>query len=166
MMKLIHSRSPEIDIQTRYLNNAVYAMAMEGDVDSFIHYVSENAFGKLSDYDLLHFDEKYIKILMLAYLFMSKIYVPMSEYETVPGRADIYLQRSPLIPDIKYEWLFELKYCKASASEKEIAAKREEGLEQLDRYARSHRMKDRTDLKAALIVFIGKDKYEITSIKN
>jgi hypothetical protein len=118
----------------------------------------------LSDYDLQRFDEKYIKILLLAYLFMSKIYVPMSEYETVPGRADIYLQRSPLIPGIKYEWLFELKYCKASAPASEIAAKREEGLEQINRYARSHRMKDRADLKAALIVFIGKDKFEITEI--
>jgi hypothetical protein len=93
---------------------------------------------------------------------MNKQYVPMSEYETVPGRADIYLQRSPLVPQVKYEWLLELKYCKTSASASEIAAKREEGLEQINRYARSHRMKDRTDLKAALIVFIGKDKFEIS----
>jgi hypothetical protein len=102
--------------------------------------------------------------ILLAYLFMSRIYVPTSEYETVPGSADIYLQRSPLLPQVKYEWLLELKYCKTSAPASEIAAKREEGLEQINRYARSHRMKDRTDLKAALIVFIGKDKFKITEI--
>ncbi|MDR0575160.1 MAG: hypothetical protein LBG96_14285, partial [Tannerella sp.] len=60
----------------------------------------------------------------------------------------LYLQRSPLIPEIRHEWLLELKYCKASASEKEIAAKREQGLEQMRTYAGAHRMKDRTDLKA------------------
>jgi hypothetical protein len=163
-MRLVGENSPEMTVQTRYLDEAIEALAMKGDVESFIRYVSENAFGKLSDYDLQQFDEKYIKILLLAYLFINKHYVPMSEYETVPGRADIYLQRSPLIPEIRYEWLFELKYCKASASENEIAAKREQGLEQVRGYALSHRMKDRTDLKAALIIFIGKDRFEITEI--
>ncbi|MDR2763669.1 MAG: PD-(D/E)XK nuclease domain-containing protein, partial [Tannerella sp.] len=131
-------------------------------VHRFIRYVSENAFGKLSDYDLQRFDEKYIKVLMLAYLFMSKIYIPMSEYETVPGRADIFLQRNPLNPEVRYEWVFEIKYCKTSAGDGEIAAKRSEGLEQLTQYIHSHRMKDRPDLKAALIVFTGKNKFEIT----
>jgi hypothetical protein len=92
---------------------------------------------------------------------MSRIYVPMSEYETVPGRADIYLQRSPLLPQIKYEWVFELKYCKAGAKESEIAAKRDKGLEQIQQYLASDRLKGRTDLKAAVIIFIGKNKYRI-----
>jgi hypothetical protein len=134
-------------------------------VHQFIAYISENAFGKLSDYDLQHFDEKYIKLLLLAYLFMSKIYIPMSEYETVPGRADIFLQRNPLLPEIKYEWLFEIKYCKTSASEAEVAAKRREGLEQLKQYLQSHRTKVRPDLKAALLVFTGKNKFEITVVE-
>ncbi|MDR1674962.1 MAG: ATP-binding protein [Tannerella sp.] len=164
IMKLTRGNSPGMTVQTRYLDEAVEALAFEGDVQRFIRYVSENAFGKLSDYDLIQFDEKYIKILLLAYLFMSRIYVPMSEFETVPGRADIYLQRSPLLPQVKYEWLFELKYCKTSAPAAEIAAKREEGLEQLKKYALSHRMKDRADLKAALIIFTGKDKFEITEL--
>jgi hypothetical protein len=72
-------------------------------------FIAENAFGKLSDYDLQRFDEKYIQILLLAYLFMSKIYIPMSEYETGPGRADIFLQRNPLLPEIKYEWILEIR---------------------------------------------------------
>ncbi|MDR0575212.1 MAG: ATP-binding protein, partial [Tannerella sp.] len=148
IIRIVRENSPGMTVQTRYLDEMIEALAFEGDPKRFINYVSENAFGKLSDYDLQRFDEKYIKILLLAYLFMSRIYVPMSEYETVPGRADIYLQRSPLLPQVKYEWLLELKYCKASASEKEIAAKREQGLEQMRTYAGAHRMKDRTDLKA------------------
>ncbi|MDR0507937.1 MAG: PD-(D/E)XK nuclease domain-containing protein, partial [Dysgonamonadaceae bacterium] len=96
-----------------------------------------------------------------AYLFMSDVYVPMSEYETVPGRADIYLHRSPLLPEIKYEWLFEIKYCKVSDSEEEIEAKKQKGLQQLDEYITSFRLKDRTDLRSALLVFTGKDRFEI-----
>jgi hypothetical protein len=127
--------------------------------------VSENAFGKLSDHDLQRFDEKYIQILLLAYLFMSKTYIPMSEYETVPGRADIYLQRNPLLPQVRYEWVWEIKYCKVSDTSDEIVAKRDKGLEQLKQYVHSHRMAGRPDLKAALLVFTGKNKFEIIEIQ-
>jgi hypothetical protein len=161
VMKIVREQSPEMTIETRYLDEAITALAMEGDLERFIAYVSENAFSKLSDHDLQRFDEKYIKILLLAYLFMSRIYVPMSEYETVPGRADIYLQRSHCLPQVKYEWVFELKYCKAGAKESEIAAKRDKGLEQIQQYLASDRLKGHTDLKAAVIIFIGKNKYRI-----
>ncbi|GHV53344.1 hypothetical protein FACS1894181_17100 [Bacteroidia bacterium] len=160
--QLIEETSPALDIEYRPLSEAIYVLAMEGDIHRFIQYISQHAFSKLSDHDLRLFDEKYIQILLLAYLFMSKVYVPMSEYEAVPGRTDIYLQRSPLLPQIKYEWIFELKYCKTGAKASEITAKRNEGLEQIEQYLQSHRLGSRSDLKAAVIVFTGKNKFEIT----
>ncbi|MDR1632994.1 MAG: PD-(D/E)XK nuclease domain-containing protein, partial [Dysgonamonadaceae bacterium] len=141
-------------------------LALDGNLEQFIAYVSENAFSKLSDYDLRRFDEKYIQILLLAYLFMSKVYVPMSEYEAVPGRTDIYLQRSPLLPQIKYEWALELKYCKTDASEAEIVSQQEKGRAQVEQYIASHRLGGRPDLKAAVIVFIGKNKYRILPVEH
>ncbi|MDR2757070.1 MAG: PD-(D/E)XK nuclease domain-containing protein, partial [Planctomycetaceae bacterium] len=114
-----------------------------------------------SDYDLQHFDEKYIKILLLSYLLLNDIYIPMSEYEVVPGRVDIFLQRNPKFPQVNYEWVWELKYCPTKTSKSEIAQKRQKGLEQLNQYLTSHRLKDRPNLKSALLIFIGKDKYEI-----
>jgi hypothetical protein len=96
---------------------------------------------------------------------MSKVYVPMSEYEAVPGRADIYLQRSPLLPQIKYEWVLELKYCKTDASEADIIAQQEKGRTQVEQYLASHRLGGRSDLKAAVIVFTGKNKYRILPVE-
>jgi hypothetical protein len=101
---------------------------------------------------------------MLAYLFMSNIYIPMSEYEAVPGRADIFLQRNPLLPEIRYEWVFEIKYCKTSAKKREIADKREEGLKQLKQYLNSFRIKNRPNLKGVLLIFTGKNKFEIIPV--
>jgi hypothetical protein len=161
LVKLMEETSPEMNIESQPLNEAIYALAMDGNVERFIGYVSEHAFSKLSDHDLQRFDEKNIQIMLLAYLFMSKVYVPMSEYEAVPGRADIYLQRSPLLPQIKYEWLFELKYCKTNAKEPEIIQQQKQGEEQMRQYLGSHRFGSRPDLKAAVIVFIGKNKYRI-----
>jgi hypothetical protein len=166
LMKMIRETSPDLNIESRPLNEAIHALALDGNLEQFIAYISENAFGKLSDYDLRRFDEKYIQILLLAYLFMSKVYVPMSEYEAVPGRTDIYLQRSPLLPQIKYEWALELKYCKTDASEADIAAQQEKGRAQVEQYIASHRLGGRPDLKAAVIVFIGKNKYRILHIEH
>jgi hypothetical protein len=158
---LIEDNSQLIKMNTDWLEKSINKIASDGNIHDFIDYISKNAFSKLSDYDLQCFDEKYIKILLLAYLLLNNIYIPMSEYETVPGRADIFLQSNPRFPQVKYEWVWELKYCKANSKKTEIAQKRKEGLEQLNQYITSHRLKDRPNLKSALLLFIGKDKYEI-----
>jgi hypothetical protein len=85
----------------------------------------------------------------------------MSEYEAVPGYTDIYLQRNPNLPQIKYEWVLELKYCKTD-KEKEVPRKREEGLAQLHQYLQSRRLNERPDMKGAVVVFTGKNRFEIT----
>ncbi|MDR1964501.1 MAG: ATP-binding protein [Planctomycetaceae bacterium] len=162
IQELMYSELPDFD--TSDLLNVISAMFKEGEIESFIKYVSENILSKLSDHDLQNFDEKYIKLVLMVYLRMSRIYTPMSEYEAVPGRIDLFLQSNPRIPEYQYEWILELKYCKTNASPKEIAQKREEGLEKLNQYLNSDRLKDRPNLKSALIIFIGKNKYKI--IKN
>jgi hypothetical protein len=168
--EVIKDSSPKMSINTDLLEETIYAMAIDGDIHSFITYISQNIFSKLSDHDLQHFDEKYIKIMLLAYLFMSDVYIPMSEYEAVPGRTDIFLQLDPDpdtdILNVKYEWILELKYCKTDAKEAEISEKRNEGMEQLQKYVGSHRLGTRPDLKAALIVFTGKNKFEITEFED
>ncbi|MDR1484191.1 MAG: hypothetical protein LBT09_05160, partial [Planctomycetaceae bacterium] len=75
--------------------------------------------------------------------------------------SDIFLQRNPKFPQVKYECIWELKYCKTDATLAEIDKKRKKGLEQLNQYINSSRLKDRPNLKSALLLFIGKDKYEI-----
>jgi hypothetical protein len=161
MRQLVKESSPDTTVEEKMLKEAVNALAMEGDLYRFIDYVSKNAFSKLSDYDLQYFNEKYIKMLLLAYLFLKSVYIPISEYEVDSGRIDIFLQRNPKFPEINYEWVLELKYCKTTAKESEIAEKRREGLEQLNKYIQSHHLKNRPNLKSALIIFIGKNKYEI-----
>jgi hypothetical protein len=89
----------------------------------------------------------------------------MSEYEAVPGRADIFLQRNPLYPEVRHEWVFEIKYCKTSDKDSEVAKKRNEGLDQLKQYLQAYRIKDRPGLKGVLLFFTGKNKFEITEIK-
>jgi acetaldehyde dehydrogenase (acetylating) len=51
-----------------------------------------------------------------------------------------------------------------SATKAEIDAKRKRAIEQIDEYINAYRTKDRPGMKAAVIVFIGKDKFEITEV--
>jgi len=158
IMKLVQQSSGFV-INTAELDRSIAALALDGQAKPFIDYVSRNIFNKLSNRDLQQFDEKYIKIMLLGCLFQSNVYVPVSEMETDTGYIDIYLHRSPLLPEVKYEWIFELKYFKAS--EKSLATHRRDAQNQLQNYSSSAMMKDRKDMKRAVILFIGKNKYEL-----
>jgi hypothetical protein len=161
-LEKIISSTPQLNISMDKLNRAIRTLAMDGKPEPFVHYVSQTVFKNLSDFDLQNFDEKYIKIMLLACLFQSKIYIPMDEFETVPGRADIFLQRNPLTPKATYEWLIEIKYSKVADSADGKAAKKKQGLEQLKKYCNSARMKDRPNLRAVLLHYTGKEDCEIT----
>jgi len=69
---------------------------------------------------------------------------------------DIYLQKHPAIPDIKFEYVFEVKYVKTDATENEIKAKFAEAEMQIEKYKKDSRFAGREDLKFVALVFKGK----------
>jgi hypothetical protein len=115
---------------------------------------------------LQQFDEKYIKILLLNGLFQSKIYITVSELEVSQGYVDIYMQRSHILPDIPYEWVWEVKYVKKekAGSRKLMKEKRSEARAQLKKYRESPQFADRSDVRYLSLIFIGKDKYEMEEV--
>jgi hypothetical protein len=141
------------------LHKSIMALAYDGQAKPFLDYVSKNVFNRQSNRDLRQFDEKYIKIMLLSCLFQSRVYIPSSETETDSGYIDIYLRRSPLLPEVKYEWIFEIKYLKTSEKNRDVH--RLDAQKQLQNYNSSAMMKDCKGLKKAVILFIGKNKYEL-----
>ena len=109
---------------------------------------------------MMEFDEKYIKVILFSYMVASRAYKLNSEREVENGYIDIYLEKDIRMPDVKYEWLLELKYIKKSERAKLMQVK-EEGLKQLKRYKDSRNFSGREDLKQALIIFIGREEYLI-----
>jgi hypothetical protein len=145
-------------------NAAIEELAYGGNPNPYVEYVSANIFGRLSNRDLIRFDEKYIKIMLLNGLFQSNLYVPVSEMEVKEGYVDVYLQRHPRLPDVKYEWLLEIKYLK-SEEEGELPGKRREALAQLERYRQAAPFASRADVKCAALLFVGKKKYEVAELQ-
>ena len=128
---------------------------------SYLDFFTENFLKRLSNRDLINFDEKYVKVMLLSTLFMSNFYLPVSEDENISGYTDIYLLKHPAIPDIKYEYVFEIKYVKTDAPKKEVASKFAEAMAQIEKYKKDARFAGRDDLRFVAIVFGGKGDYEV-----
>ncbi|MDR3187660.1 MAG: ATP-binding protein [Prevotellaceae bacterium] len=161
--KLTVSTNEDVVVDLSEQKASLRELAYRGNPHPYIEYVSSNIFKRLSNRDLISFDEKYIKIMLFNGLFQSKLYVPVSEAEVEDGYMDIFLHRSPLLPDVKYEWVWEIKYLKKE-NEAELKANQHKAIEQLEKYRCSERFANRADVKFASITFIGKDRYEITQI--
>ncbi|MDR0606454.1 MAG: ATP-binding protein [Bacteroidales bacterium] len=147
---------------------ALRELAYRGNPHPFIDNVSKNVFSRLSYRDLQNFDEKYIKIMLLNSLYQSKLYLVITELEVSKGYVDIYIQRSPFMSNIPFEWVWEIKYVKQEDVKGKKSAilqeKREEACIQLQKYRTSYLFAGRTDVRYLYVIFIGKDKYEIKEV--
>jgi hypothetical protein len=161
--------NPDVLIDMKEQRIAMRELAYRGNPHLFIECISKNIFSRLSNRDLMNFDEKYIKIILLNSLFQSNLYVTITELEVEEGYTDIYMQRSHLRPEIPYEWVWEIKYLKkedADSKKNVLEEKREEARIQLKKYRDSYQFAGRTDIRYLSLIFIGKDRYEMEEIKN
>ncbi|WP_425447946.1 AAA family ATPase [Dethiothermospora halolimnae] len=156
-------KNHNIKLETKALRLSIEDMAYDGNIKSYIDYIHKNVIKPLSNRDLMNFDERYIKVILFAYLVNSKVYKPISEREVENGYIDIYLEKDIRMPEVNYEWIIELKYIKKSERNK-LEEVKKEGLKQLKGYVDSREFKDREHTKQALIVFVGKDEYEVVEI--
>ena len=98
------------DLDVADIRSAIEKIALYGDIKSIVTMI-ETTLNKLSNRDFIKFDEKYIKLIMITYFMMSKIYFVKSEYEVEGGFIDIaLLKRSGVVT--KYNAIFEVKYIK------------------------------------------------------
>lgn len=102
--------------------------------------------------------------MLLNGLFQSNLYIPLTEKEVEHGYIDIFLQRNPLIPDVKYEWVWEIKYLPVK-SWRVTSKTRDAARAQLTKYRNAREFAGRSDMRFASIIFIGKDKFEIEEMK-
>lgn len=150
-------RTQNVDFNFKRLLQAVDEMAVEGKAHSLESYLC-GLFEALSNRDLIRFDEKYIKVMLMTLFYHNGYYIVNSEYETDGGYVDIFLSRNRAYAGyIKYDWLIEVKYLKEEERENQERAERK-GLEQLERYfgGRLQGAYAAGYLKKLLIIVIGR----------
>ncbi|SHJ69465.1 AAA family ATPase, partial [Clostridium magnum] len=104
--KLNETIDYEIDVSD--IEDSITEIALEGKNENLIKVV-EKTLNKLSNRDYIKFDEKYVKLIFLAYCFLSKIYLVKSEYEVESGYIDIALLKQANM-EPTYFAIFQLKY--------------------------------------------------------
>ncbi|MDR1417469.1 MAG: ATP-binding protein [Prevotellaceae bacterium] len=166
ILQLTKDRHKDVVTDLSLQQEAISALAYRGDPKLYLDYISQNILCRLSNRDLQNFSEKYIKIILLNGLFQSKIYITITELEVSQGYVDVYMQRSHFLPDIPYEWVWEIKYVKRedANSEKALKEKRDEARAQLEKYRTSPSFVGRTDVRYLSLIFIGKDRYEVEEV--
>jgi hypothetical protein len=109
--------------------------------------------------DLRRLDEKAIKLMLISFISLSRLFYPMSEKEFAQGYCDLFLGVSPLYPEAKFAWLLELKYLPAGAKAPQIERAFTQAAEQVERYAGDARLvpllTQGQALQAGMLVFVG-----------
>jgi PD-(D/E)XK nuclease superfamily len=125
----------------------------------------------LSVRDAQNFDEKHLKMLLIPYLSLSATHYVVSEPEWSNQFADILLLKRPNI-ETKYNFVLELKYIKkadkakkdAITGEKHVDKITNEARQQLTNYLQTDNAKRISNLKAWLLVLVGRDWHLIEEI--
>ena len=167
MKNIITEQNPEMLYDPSKIFIGLKAMAFKGNYKPFFDDFFKNFVSQLSNRDLIQFSEKNVKFLLLSIFFQNNLYLPISETENSRGYSDIYLQRRDnLYPGITTDWVIEIKYVKKGDEENQnvIETKKNEALEQINRYKTSNIFKNRTDVRYLMVVFIGKKSYLIEEV--
>ena len=75
----------KIRIDLEEIRLAIEEMAYEGRIEPYVKYISKNVLNTLSNRDLIKFDEKYIKLILIVYISDSNAYRIHSEREIEEG---------------------------------------------------------------------------------
>ena len=127
-------------------------MAEYGNINPFFGII-QGILETLSNRDYINFDEKYIKLLIIATSFMSDSYYIKSEREVQNGYVDIlFLERPP--NEVNYQYIFELKYLKKE-EEKQLEKVQKEASTQLKSYIqREPSLAQLPNLRAVVLVVV------------
>ena len=122
----------QLTLPNQTLAVAIETLALQGDLQPLAVEMQRVLEG-LSNRDLIKLDEKHIKTLLLTLLYQFPIYFIQSEREMGRKYPDVMLlERSPFA--VKHQHLIELKYAKKGDGEAGWAAKKQEGIEQVQGY--------------------------------
>ena len=120
-------------------------LAYDGDYKSYFGFIADTIKQYASQRDRQK-GEAFVHGFTLAMTCQNMYYRPISELDNQAGYADIFLL--PLLenyPDMEHSYIVELKYCKADATDEQVAKLREDAIAQVNRYADSEVV--RTEVK-------------------
>ncbi|MCW5204253.1 AAA family ATPase [Desulfobulbus sp. US4] len=122
----------QITIDSGSLKEAIRQLALRNNIAPLVDELRK-ILALFSNRDFMRMDEKHIKTVILTLLYQSEVYFIRSESEVNNRYPDILLlERNPI--EVRYQFLFELKYSKKKDGAKGLEEKRAEGIAQIRGY--------------------------------
>lgn len=153
-----------VKLDTTDLQQVVETMAVRGEIHPFLELFHARVVKALGLKDLRRFDEKHLKLMLLTFLSLSRVFHALSEKEFAQGYTDLFIGINPLTTVPKFAWLIEIKYLKTDASPEQIAEAFVDAERQLTRYGTDAQLlpllTHGRGLKAGALVFVGAQAYE------
>lgn len=154
----IYNDTAELGMNIAKLDELMYFMAYEGNWEDYFHFITTELDSHSSIREFIE-GEAHVKGFMLAYMGMNGYYITRPEYESNKGFADFFMQPNLLLlPDMKYSYAIEIKYCKRGSTETEVEQLKIEARKQLRQYVSKEWIqhdKGTTELTAIALVFRG-----------
>lgn len=149
----------ELGLDTHDLDLALRVMAFDGDILPFLEVFHTRVVKAIGLKDLRNLNEKAIKLMLIAFISLSRIFHPLSEKEFAQGYCDLFLGVSKVLPVERFAWMLELEYLPAGAEPDAIEAAVTEAGAQLARYSSDPHLvpllTQGRPLKAGALVFTG-----------
>jgi hypothetical protein len=139
-LALLLKEHEAIDIDTVDLTSALLVMTRRGNVSPLITLFKERVIEALGLKDFRRFDEKSLKLMLMAFISVSRVFSPLSEKELAQGDCDLFLGPSGQVSDAKYAWLLKIKYLQASAKPEAIEEAFMQAASQIERYRSDARL--------------------------
>jgi len=147
------SRRTQITVSSRAVENAVAELALHNNIGPLVEELRK-ILALFSNRDFMRMDEKHIKAVILTLLYQSEVYFIRSEAEVNNHYPDILLlERNPI--EVRYQFLFELKYSKKKDGAKGLAEKKAEGIAQIRGYQELADIQRLPKLKSYLLLTDG-----------
>ncbi len=148
-----------ICIDVSVVETSLMAMANRGDIQPLLDVFHKQVIGRLSNKDLMKFDEKNMKLMLMAYMCQTQVFNVVSEIEMAQGHCDLLLGLRGFASANKYAWIIEAKYVKTKASPAAIDKAVADGVAQIEKYAADKALVDMLtrgkELKTGVLVFVG-----------
>ncbi len=170
----IVERETGLNRKAPQIQNALSELARNNDFHPFLALIKALIDKDLSLRDAQGFDERHLKMLMIPYLSLSASHYVVSEPEWEKSYIDVLLLKRPNVTT-KYNFVIELKYVKMADADKMVLTESGEkeklttkierdARTQIDNYLKSDNAKRIPNLKAWLIILVGREWHLVEEI--
>jgi len=143
-----------LSTETYSLQNIVLDMAQNGNYEPFFKMIEELLEG-LSNRDYIQFSEKYVKMAIMAYMYLAGVFYVRSEREVKnTSYIDVELLREPQNHFDHKEYVLEIKYLKEADKDQLAGVQQQAAAQLLNYYQNDLELQSKPELILLTVVVV------------